>query len=174
MYTQQTKHNVYNFVLGILIIAMVLLVNTISSSHFYFMSHVSWAVSIPRQCLMSSWLHLIWASDWSVQPPLPCDWSLSHYSHWRPGGQLTQWCLGPILSAERSEKCYPISHRGAIIREKVGDINTAINRSLWPAIRTDTSFQCTSVTSVQCGLQKIADDISMHQYIGPAIVIALL
>ena len=170
MYTQQTKHNVYNFVLGILIIAMVLLVNTISSSHFYFMSHVSWAVSIPRQCLMSSWLSSeLLIGQFSLLSPV-----IGHYSHWRPGGQLTQWCLGPILSAERSEKCYPISHRGAIIREKVGDINTAINRSLWPAIRTDTSFQCTSVTSVQCGLQKIADDISMHQYIGPAIVIALL
>lgn len=171
MYTQQTKHNVYNFVLGILIIAMVLLVNTISSSHFYFMSHVSWQwaspgnVSCPHSCISSELL----IGQFSLLSPV-----IGHYSHWRPGGQLTQWCLGPILSAERSEKCYPISHRGAIIREKVGDINTAINRSLWPAIRTDTSFQCTSVTSVQCGLQKIADDISMHQYIGPAIVIALL
>ena len=72
----------------------------------------------------------------------------------------------------RSVKCDPISHRGAIIREKVGDIRT-INRLLWPAIRTETSeFQ-----SYKCSLRiakKNADDISMHQYIGVAIVIALL
>ena len=73
------------------------------------------------------WLHLISASNW----PAPASshlWLVT--GHWRPGGQVTQWrcswCLWPLLSSERrelrSDKCDPISHRGAIIREKVGDI----------------------------------------------------
>ena len=145
--------------------------------HLYFitwpgmsaLSHVS-ARSIPRQCLkclMSSWpdydsSHLsFWLVSSSLLSPVIGHWSMME-TRWS-GDAVTLLRVSRTIFEQREAqswevrnvKCDPISHRGAIIREKVGDIRT-INRLLWPAIRTETSeFQ-----SYKCSL-RIAKKLQM-------------
>ena len=138
--------------------------------------HMAWHVSsvpclrsIPRQCLkclMSSWpdydsSHLrFWLVSSSLLSPVIGQWSLE--TRWS-GDAVTLLRVSRTIFEQReaqswevrSVKCDPISHRGAIIREKVGDIRT-INRLIWPEIRTDTS----ELQSCKCSL-RIAKKMQM-------------